>query len=328
MSTASSTGSGTGSGTASWLPGDPSWARVREELLDVDGRAVRVLRADAEGTGAEPQLLVHGLGGSAANWIDVVAPLAEHGPVVAVDLPGFGHTRATEDDPLTLRGYADFVPAVLRALGWERATLHGNSMGGLVSTLVAARHPELVERLVLVSPAFAPSFPLRLLPPSLPTVQGMVTMGVPSISGALLAAATRRGENPGARALLGLIFTDPDAVRPALLAAMAADTLSADAAQQADRRRALRSATASIARTWVDPRGTWRAIRRVEAPTLLLGGTADALVPARVLREVLAARPDWTGEVITDRRHALMLSEPEEYLDHVTWWRAETPAAA
>lgn len=313
-----------------WLGTDPAWHGVRQEVLDVDGRPVRVLRADAArpGGAGRPQLLVHGLGGSAANWIDVIAPLAAHGPVVALDLPGFGHTRLVEDDVLTVSGHVRFVRRVLDALGWESVTVHGNSMGGLIATHLAARHPEVVHRLVLVSPALPSACALRLATPSIPTLQGLVTIGVPSLGGGLLAAATRREGNPGARALLGLIFTDPAAVRPSLLAAMAADALSADAQQVADRTRALRGSTLSIARSWIDPRWTWRAIRAVEAPTLVLGGTADALVPARWLREVLAARPDWDGAVITDRRHALMLSEPHEYLEHVgEWFTAHVRAA-
>ena len=303
-----------------WLGTDPAWRGVRQEVLDVDGRPVRVLRADATGGAGRPQLLVHGLGGSAANWIDVIAPLAAHGPVVALDLPGFGHTRLVEDDVLTVSGHVRFVRRVLDALGWESVTVHGNSMGGLIATHLAARHPEVVHRLVLVSPALPSACALRLATPSLPTLQSVVTIALPSITGGLLASLTRSGDNPGARALLGLIFTDPAAVRPTLLAAMAADALSADVQQVADRSRALRSSTRSIARSWIDPRWTWKAIHAVEAPTLVLGGTADALVPARVLREVLAARPDWEGSVITDRRHALMLSEPHEYLEHVHDW--------
>ena len=306
----------------SWLATDPAWAGVRHEVIDVDGRAVRVLRADPVGPGEHPQLLVHGLGGSAANWIDVIAPLARRGPVVAVDLPGFGHTR------LTVPGHVSFVRRVVDALGWESATVHGNSMGGLIATHLAAKHPEVVDRLVLVSPALPHSCALRLLPPSVPAMQGMLTMGLPSIGGTVLAAATGRDARPAARALLGLIFTDPDAVRPTLLQAMGADALSEDPEQLADRRRSLRSSTASIARLWLEPGPTWRAIHAITAPTLVLGGTADALVPARVLRHVLTARPDWTGHLITDRRHALMLSEPHEFLDHVEQWLDEPARAA
>jgi len=305
--------------TAQWLQTDPRWAGVREEWLEVDGRPVRVLRA-GDGRRGEPQLLIHGLGGSAANWIDVIGPLARTGPVVAVDLPGFGHTRIAPGDDCTVPGYVGFIRRVLDALGWDRAALHGNSMGGLIATHLAAQQPERVSRQVLVSPALPPSCALRFLPVPLPTLQGFVSMAVPAVSGAVLGAVTGR-ENDSARAMLGIIFRDIDAIRPSLLAAMGADAISTDPEQVADRRRALGSATASIARMWVDPRRTWQAIRRVEAPTLLLGGTADALVPARALREVLGARPDWDGALITDRRHALMLSEPDEFLDHVHEWR-------
>ena len=66
----------------------------------------------------------------------------------------------------------------------------------------------------------------------------------------------------------------------------------------------------------------------MEAPTLLLGGTHDALVPASVLRAVLARRPDWEGHVLDDRRHALMLEEPAAYLDLVAGWRDRRDGAA
>lgn len=77
----------------SWSALDPAWSHVREQLLPVRGHPVRVLRADGASPDARrPQLLVHGLGGSAADWVDVIEPLRRYGPVVAVDLPGFGLT--------------------------------------------------------------------------------------------------------------------------------------------------------------------------------------------------------------------------------------------
>ena len=108
-----------------------------------------------------------------------------------------------DSDRLTVPGHVSFVRRVLDALGWASATVHGNSMGGLIATHLAAKHPEVVDRLVLVSPALPHSCALRLLPPSVPAVQGMLTMGLPSISGTVLAAATGRDARPAARALLG-----------------------------------------------------------------------------------------------------------------------------
>lgn len=299
----------------------PTWPGVVDETLDVDGRPVRILRAPGAEQGT-PQLLVHGLGGSSVTWIEVMAGLSEGGPVVAVDLPGFGQTLATADDPLTVDGYVAFVLQVADSLGWTRFTLHGNSMGGLIAVLLAAQQPERVERLVLVSPAFPPSHPVRLLLPARATIDGMAPIVISSISAAALGvvgAGTGLDERRQ-RHLLRLIFTDPDGVRPELIDLMAKEFAKDDPKLVAGRRRALRVALRSISAHWAKPRRTLRAIAAVEAPTIILGGTADALVPARVLRQVLKSRPDWQGHVLDDRRHALMMESPEEYLALVERW--------
>jgi pimeloyl-ACP methyl ester carboxylesterase len=257
--------------------------------------------------------------------------LAEHGPVVAVDLPGFGRTTALDDETLTVRGYVRFVLDVADALGWDRFALHGNSMGGLIAVLLAARHPERVDRLVLVSPALPPRTPLGLLVPARATLDGMTPIAVSTFSAAVLGVVGMAGPELTEhrnRQLLKLIYADPDGVDRAMLQLMAADFQGDDATTVRSRRRALRSATRSIAALWTDPRRVWRAIGRIEAPTLLLGGTRDALIPAKVLRAVLARRPDWTGRVIDDRRHALMMEDPEAYLEEFTRWRDASRQAA
>lgn len=309
------------------------WPGVVDTELVVGGRPVRALRVDsrrADG-GGEPQLLVHGLGGSSVTWVEIMGGLAEHGPVVAVDLPGFGRTLPGADDDLTVRGYVRFVREVADELGWDRFTLHGNSMGGLIAVLLAARHPERVERLVLVSPALPPRTPLGLLVPARATVDGMAPIAVSTFSAAVLGVVGIAGPELTEhrnRQLLKLIYPDPDGVDRALLELMAADFRGDDATTVRSRRRALRSATRSIAALWTDPRRVWRAVGRVEAPTLLLGGTKDALVPAKVLRAVLARRPDWTGRVLDDRRHALMMEDPATYLEELGRWRDATHRAA
>jgi pimeloyl-ACP methyl ester carboxylesterase len=305
------------------------WPSVTDTFLEVGGRRIRVLRADPLDRGAsEPQLLVHGLGGSSVTWVQVMEGLRARGPVVALDLPGFGRTPVSEDDPLTVQGYAELVLEVADALGWERFTLHGNSMGGLIGTLLAADHPDRLLRLVLVSPALPPSFPLKLLMPARATIDGMVPLAVSSMSALALGVVGLAG--PGLderrnRAMLRLIYPDPDTVDRAVLQLMAEDF--AEDVEGVDRRRALLAATRSITSLWTDPRCAWRAVRAVQAPTLLLGGTQDALVPAKVLRAVLAARPDWEGHVLDDRRHALMLEDPEGYLRIFDAWRPAAHAA-
>jgi pimeloyl-ACP methyl ester carboxylesterase len=235
------------------------------------------------------------------------------------------------DDLLTVRGYVEFVLEVADSLGWERFTLHGNSMGGLVATFLAARHADRVERLVLVSPALPPRTPLHLAVPARATIDGMLPIAVSSLTAAALGAVGLAGPELGERrnrALLRLIYPDPDGVDRRVLSLMAADFAGDDADDARERRRALLTALRSIAHLWTDPRRAWRAIDRVAAPTLLLGGTADALVPAKVLRAVLARRPDWTGRVLDDRRHALMLEDPEGYLEEFARWHQATRRAA
>lgn len=305
------------------------WPHVTDTFLDVGGRQVRVLRTEGRtGSASEPQLLVHGLGGSSVGWVQVMEGLSARGPVVAVDLPGFGRTPVSDRDALTVQGYVDFVLELADALGWDRFTLHGNSMGGLVGALIAADHPARIDRLVLVSPAFPPRTPLGFLVPARATIDGMLPIAVSSASALALGVLGLAGpelDERRNRAMLRLIFADPDGVDPRMIELMATDF--AEDVEGVDRRRAMLAATRSITALWTDPRRAWRALRAVQAPTLVLGGTHDALVPAKVIRAVLAARPDWEGHVLDDRRHALMLEDPEGYLDLVDRWRAGERAA-
>lgn len=305
------------------------WPAVTDTCLTVAGREVRILRADARCAGdGVPQLLVHGLGGSSVTWVEVMEGLAEHGPVVAVDLPGFGRTPVGEEGPVSVQGYVAFVLEVADSLGWERFTLHGNSMGGLVGTILAADHPGRVDRLVLVSPALPPRSPIGLLAPGRATIDGMLPIAVSSLSALALGAVGLAGpelDERRNRAMLQLIYPDPDGVDREVLDLMAADF--ADDPEGVDRRGPLLAATRSIAALWTNPRRAWGAVRRVQAPTLVLGGTQDALVPAKVLRVVLAERPDWEGHVLDDRRHALMLEDPESYLRILARWQDDLRAA-
>ncbi|WP_341926242.1 alpha/beta hydrolase [Nocardioides psychrotolerans] len=302
----------------------PAFPGVLDDVLEVRGREVRVLRAAGtpEVAAGEPQLLVHGLGASAVTWVEVMTGLSATGPVVAVDLPGFGRTTALDDEPLTVAGYVRFVLDVADALGWTTFALHGNSMGGLIATLLAAQQPERVSRLVLVSPALPPTSPLKLLVPARATLEGMVPIAVSSVSAAALGVVGAGGllDERRNRHLMRLIFSEPDGVRPELIDLMAQEYADDDEVVVASRRKALLSALRSIAALWAAPGRVLRAIDAVEAPTLILGGTADALVPAKVLRQVLARRRDWSGHVLDDRRHALMMEAPQEYLALVQAW--------
>jgi len=101
--------------------------------------------------GAGPVLLlVHGMGGGYENWREVIEPLARRYTVVAPDLPGHG-TSAPGNGDYSIGALAAGLRDLLLALGHERATLVGHSLGGGIAMHLAYQFPELAERLVLVS---------------------------------------------------------------------------------------------------------------------------------------------------------------------------------
>jgi pimeloyl-ACP methyl ester carboxylesterase len=95
-------------------------------------------------------VLLHGITGSSGTWIDVLPTLARRYTVIAPDLLGHGGSAKPRGD-YSLGAYASGVRDLLAALGHERATIVGHSLGGGVAMQFAYQFPEWVERLVLVS---------------------------------------------------------------------------------------------------------------------------------------------------------------------------------
>jgi pimeloyl-ACP methyl ester carboxylesterase len=95
-------------------------------------------------------VLVHGMAGSSDMWQAVMPTLAEHFTVIAPDLLGHGESAKPRGD-YSLGNFASAVRDLLVALGHERATLVGQSLGGGVVMQFAYQFPERCERLVLVS---------------------------------------------------------------------------------------------------------------------------------------------------------------------------------
>jgi pimeloyl-ACP methyl ester carboxylesterase len=95
-------------------------------------------------------LLIHGITSSADAWRDVAEALARDHTVVAPDLLGHGGSAKPRGD-YSLGAYASGLRDLMAALGHERATVVGHSMGGGVAMQLAYQFPERVERLALVS---------------------------------------------------------------------------------------------------------------------------------------------------------------------------------
>jgi pimeloyl-ACP methyl ester carboxylesterase len=94
-------------------------------------------------------LLVHGMAGSASTWRHVAPALAQHATVIAPDLPGHGRSENGGGD-YSLGSFASTLRDLLVALGHERVTIVGQSLGGGVAMQFAYQYPERCDRLVLV----------------------------------------------------------------------------------------------------------------------------------------------------------------------------------
>ena len=118
-----------------------------EAVLDLDGP---VFVQDSGGTG-RPVVLVHGLGGSHADWQRLAATLRGRYRVLTVDLPGFGRTPLAGRQS-TVDANALLLTRLLRERLDQPAVLAGASMGGTIALAVAARVPHRLSALVLVNP--------------------------------------------------------------------------------------------------------------------------------------------------------------------------------
>jgi len=154
------------------------------------------------GDGDQVVLLIHGIVGSAAQWVPVVPMLAEHYTVVAPDLLGHGQSAKPRGD-YSLGAYAASVRDLLVALGHRRATVVGHSMGGGIAMQFAYEYPPFAERLVLVSSGgLGPEVHLMLRAATLPGSELVLPViahqRLHGVAGAVAAGLGRMGLRIGA----------------------------------------------------------------------------------------------------------------------------------
>ena len=241
------------------------------ETVTIGTRQVHVRRTPGP-EGVTPAVYVHGLGGSATNWTDLAGVLAPLMPGYAIDLPGFGLSDPPADGDYSLGACSRLVVAYLEQVG--RAHLFGNSMGGAVALRVAARRPDLVETLTLVSPA---------VPDLRPDPRRVSDFRLPLAFVPVIGRTVRNqlAETPAekrAEQMIRLCYADPGAVPETKIAA---------AVHEAGERRgqswaafALDQSFRALVQAWVTRpgRSLWSIAAQVQAPTLVVWGAQDRLV--------------------------------------------------
>ncbi|MFI6641432.1 alpha/beta fold hydrolase [Streptomyces sp. NPDC050504] len=254
--------------------------------------------------GLAPALYVHGLGGSSQNWSALMPLLEDVVDCEAVDLPGFGDSPPPADRDYSVTAHARAVIRLLDASGRGPVHLFGNSLGGAVTTRVAAVRPDLVRTLTLVSPALPE---IRVQRTAVPT--GLLAVpGVAPLFGRLTKDWTAEQRTRG---VMALCYGDP---------ARVSDEGFRAAVEEMERRLGLpyfwdamtRSARGIVdAYTLGGQHGLWRQAERVLAPTLLVYGGRDRLVSYRMARRASTAFRDARLLTLPDAGHVAMMEYPE-----------------
>jgi pimeloyl-ACP methyl ester carboxylesterase len=225
--------------------------------------------------GRRPVVLLHAIGLSRITWEWVLPRVAEHGPVWAFDLLGFGESDKPAVADYRVSAQADRIVAALDELEIQEAVWVGNSLGAAISLAAAVHHPERVGALALIGPAaYREHLPfwariIARVPGTIPVVR---YGAMPLTAGALLYA-----------------FVDPRRVSPKHLAAYAGSLGGPGGAA------ALRAAARALYSGDLD-----RLIphyRDAQCPALILQGTRDRIIPATaaqwLLRDLRQARLEW-----------------------------------
>jgi 2-hydroxy-6-oxo-6-(2'-aminophenyl)hexa-2,4-dienoate hydrolase len=264
----------------------PEALGIERRYVDVDGLRTHYL---ASGQTGVPIVLVHGGGAGAdsiGNWTTVIATLSSHFRVFAPDMVGFGHTVKPRDASYayTQDGRDAHLEGFLRALDVGPVVLVGNSMGGLTSLGVARRAPALLRALVLMGSAGIP------IPPS----DHLAAIVEYDFSEAGMARLVE--------ALTGQHFVPPPGmIRYRHVLSIEDDT-----------RYAYERITG-----WMKARGGLQIeealIRLVSAPTLVVAGKNDRVVPVSCAYKFLELIPQSRGYIMPNCGHWPMIEYPAEF---------------
>jgi len=255
-------------------------------------------------------VMIHGLGGSSLNWIELMDVLDDDLAMTAIDLPGFGFSPPPRDGDYRPSGHARQVARLLDALnrnvGFARSFhVFGNSLGGNVAVHLAADRPDLVATLTLLSPAL----------PSTRIQRGAAHMPVIAIPGVgerlvrrYLQLPVEQRVNDTVRSVYG---------RPERMADDRRE-LIADEVLRRDELPYVTDATLSSLRglisTFVDPRRNrvWKLAERIECPTLAVYGQRDQLVDPKGAHRITRHFRDAHVVVLPDSGHVAMMEHPAE----------------
>jgi len=252
---------------------------------------------------AEPALCVHGLEGSSRNWTDLIDLLRNRLACDAMDLPGFGDSPPRPDGRYSIAALAQTVIALAEK---KQAPVHliGNSLGGAVCVKVAATRPDLIKTLTLISPALPDSRP-RLDLIRFP-VMSMPRVGARVVKQYQVLPPERRVAD-----VITTCYGDPSLFSSDRFAIEVAELTRRDELGHAAAVLigSVRTLTAEFLRK--GRHSAWRDAARVTAPTLVIYGSRDRLVDARMAGRAAHQFADARVVVLPRTGHVAHMEQPD-----------------
>lgn len=237
----------------------------------------------------QPVILIHGSGPGAsawANWRKMIGPLSRNYRVIALDLVGWGTTERPEDIWYSLSTWTDQVVGLMDGLEVEKVAIVGNSLGGRIALELAGRHPERVDRMVLMGspgPGMTPTEGLKALRSYEPSYDAMHDL------------------------LINAFVCDPSIVTPDLVQ----DRYDASVASGAH--EAYRSMFHDPQHAGNDLGIEPEAVRKIETRTLVVHGREDRVIPLQVGINMAQTLPNADMHVFGNCGHWTQLERSEDF---------------
>lgn len=261
---------------------------------------MHVRHVSPEKSGAPPAVLVHGLGGGSTNWTALMRELRHDFDLWAPDLPGFGDSPPSGEH--TVKAYVADVEALLQRFD-QPVHLVGNSMGGLIGVLVAARRTDLVRTLTLLSPAM----PQYRLPWA---AQLTAMMATPRLGEWILGRTNSEPTEEQVRRLAPMMYGRPEALDPDQFAFAVQERMRWVGKAHAN--DVLLDALRSLVMQYLSPgrRSPWRAARKVLCPLMVITSDCDALVGSWAARRWRRTKPGARVVMLRQCGHVAMMEYP------------------
>lgn len=262
-----------------------------------------------------PLILIHGSGPGATGWTNFshnIAALAETHRVIALDLPGWGQSDAVDPERMpVISAGVEAVVQLMDALGFDRAALIGNSLGGAICLEFAARHPERLSHLITMGAGFG-AFPTIFSP-------GGLTEGL------RIVRETYEDPSPANfRRMVGIFVYDRSFVTDELCA-MRSQASQARPAHLRNFLKALNMGMAGLTR--IPPGEMLVKLATCPAPSLFIHGRDDRVVPLENSLNLVSWVPDSQAHIFNRCGHWVQIEHAAAFNALVTQFLAARPQA-